>query len=92
MTKTNSGNFFEDFELGATLRHVGAQFEDDLETDVLPAATTVDLFGQYPLVDRLSVVGRVENLLDEEIVTLNRGGTLDLGVPQTFWIGLRYGF
>lgn len=76
----------------ATLRHVADQFEDDLETDVLPAATTVDLFAQYPLVDRLSVVGRVENLFDEEIITLNRGGTLDLGVPQTFWIGLRYGF
>lgn len=76
----------------ATLRHVADQFEDDLETDTLPAATTVDLFAQYPLIDRLSVVGRVENLFDEEVVTLNRGGTLDLGAPQTFWIGLRYGF
>ncbi|WP_340588767.1 TonB-dependent receptor [Erythrobacter alti] len=76
----------------ATLRHVGEQFEDDRETDILPAATTVDLFAQYPLLEGLSVVGRVENLLDEEIVTLNRGGTMDLGVPQTFWIGLRYGF
>lgn len=76
----------------ATLRHVAEQFEDDLETDTLPAATTVDLFAQYPLIDRLSVVGRLENLFDEEIVTLNRGGTLDLGVPRTFWIGLRYGF
>jgi len=76
----------------ATLRHVGAQFEDDRESDVLPAATTVDLFAQYPLVDRLSVVARAENLLDERIVTLNRGGRLDLGVPQTFWFGLRYGF
>ena len=76
----------------ATLRHVAEQFEDDLETDTLPAAATVDLFAQYPLIDRLSVVGRVENLFDEEIVTLNRGGTLDLGAPQTFWIGLRYGF
>ena len=78
--------------LSATFRYVGEQFEDDLETDILPAATTIDLFAQYPLVDRLSVLGRVENLLDEQIVTLNRGGTLDLGVPQTFWIGLRYGF
>ncbi len=76
----------------ATLRYVADQFEDDLETDVLPSATTIDLFAQYPLIERLSVTGRVENLLDEEIVTLNRGGTLDLGVPQTFWIGLRYGF
>mgnify|MGYP001079872883 CR=1 FL=1 len=78
--------------LSATLRHVGEQYEDDRETDILPAATTVDLFAQYPLVDQLALMGRVENLLDEEIVTLNRGGTFDLGVPQTFWIGLRYGF
>lgn len=76
----------------ATLRHVGDQFEDDRETDILPAATTIDLFAQYRLIDRLSLVARVENLLDEEVVTLNRGGTLDLGIPQTFWIGLRYGF
>lgn len=76
----------------ATLRHVGLQFEDDQETDALPAATTVDLFGQVRLVDRLSLVGRVENLFDEEIVTRNQGGSMDLGVPLTVWGGLRYGF
>jgi len=78
--------------LAATLRHIGEQFESDQETDVLPAATTVDLFAQYPLWRDLSIVGRVENLLDETIVTRNDGGTQDLGVPQTFWAGLRYGF
>jgi len=78
--------------LAATLRHVGEQFESDIETDVLPAATTLDLFAQYPLWRALSAVARVENLFDEEIVTRNDGGTRDLGVPQTFWIGLRYGF
>jgi outer membrane receptor protein involved in Fe transport len=76
----------------ATLRHVDEAYEDDLETFVLPAATTVDLFAQYPVYGGLSVVGRVENLFDERIVTLNRGDQIDLGVPQTFWIGLRYGF
>jgi outer membrane receptor protein involved in Fe transport len=35
----------------ATLRHVGQQYEDDLQTDSLPAATTVDLFAQVHLVD-----------------------------------------
>ncbi|MEN7537802.1 TonB-dependent receptor plug domain-containing protein [Aurantiacibacter flavus] len=78
--------------VAATLRHTADQFEDDQEIDVLPAATTVDLFGQVPLVGDLSVVGRVENLFDEDVVTFNRGGTIDLGAPQTFWIGLRYGF
>ena len=76
----------------ATLRHVGKQFEDDQETDVLPSATTVDLFAQVPLVDRLSVVGRVENLFDEEVITRNQGGSMDLGAPMTIWAGVRYGF
>jgi outer membrane receptor protein involved in Fe transport len=82
----------EDWHLSATLRHVGAQFEDDQEIDVLPSATTLDLFGEVPLFADLSVIGRVENLFDEEIVTRNQGGSIDLGAPQTFWIGFRWGY
>jgi outer membrane receptor protein involved in Fe transport len=78
--------------VSATLRHVGAQFEDDLQTDVLPAATTVDLFAQLPLLDRFSFVARVENLFDEEVFTRNQGGSVDLGAPLTVWGGIRYGF
>lgn len=76
----------------ATLRHVSDQFEDDQESDVLPSATTVDLFAQVPVTGRLSAVARVENLFDEIIVTRNQGGSMDYGVPQTIWLGLRYGF
>lgn len=78
--------------LAATLRHVGEQFESDVETDMLPAATTLDLFAQYPLWREMSVVARAENLFDAQIVTRNDGASRDLGVPQTFWLGLRYGF
>lgn len=78
--------------LAARLRHVAAQFEGDLEDDVLPAATTVDLFGQVPLWQRLSVVARVENLFDEEVITRNQAGSIDLGAPFTAWLGLRWGF
>lgn len=76
----------------ATLRHVADQFEDDQQTDVLPAATTVDLFAQVPIVGQLSAVARVENLFDELIITRNQSGSMDIGVPQTIWLGLRYGF
>jgi outer membrane receptor protein involved in Fe transport len=76
----------------ATLRHVGLQYEDDQQTDSLPAATTLDLFAQVPIVDRLSFVGRVENLFDEDVITRNQGGSMDLGAPRTVWGGLRYGF
>ncbi len=77
------------WRLSGTVRHVGAQFEDDQETDVLPAATTVDLFAQVPLTGRFSLVARAENVFDETIVTRNSRGAIDLGVPQTFWLGVR---
>ena len=79
-------------QFAATVRHVGLQYEDDQQADALPAATTVDLFAQVPLVDRLSFVGRVENLFDEEVITRNQGGSMDLGAPLTVWGGVRYGF
>src|SRR5690606_9465688 len=48
--------------LAATLRYVGDQFEGDQEDDVLPAATTLDLFGQIALGHGFSFVARAENL------------------------------
>ena len=79
------------WRFAATLRHVGRQFEDDQESDVLPAATTVDAFAQIPVADRISVILRGENLTDTEIVTRNQGGSIDLGVPLTLWAGIRFG-
>ncbi len=79
------------WRLAATLRHIGAQFEDDLEVDRLPAATTLDGFVQVPLARRLALVLRGENLTNTAIVTRNQGGSLDLGAPRTLWIGLRVG-
>lgn len=77
--------------LAVTLRHVGAQFEDDLETDLLPAATTLDAYAEIPLHKRLSLVLRGENLADEAVVTRNQGGSIDLGTPRTLWFGVRLG-
>jgi len=77
------------WQLAATLRHVGAQFEDNLQTDVLPAATTLDLFAEAPLNDRVSLILRAENVTDTEVVTRNQGGSIDLGPPRTLWAGVR---
>ena len=32
---------------------------------------------------------RAENLFDERVVTRDQGGSIDLGQPRTFWIGLK---
>ncbi len=81
----------EGVRLASTLRHVSAQFEDDQESDVLPAATILNLFAQVPVTDAISVVARAENVFDETIVTRNAGGVIDLGVPRTVWLGVRVG-
>ncbi len=79
----------EGWRFAATLRHVGAQYEDDLQTYVLPAATTLDGYVQVPVTDAFSLVLRAENLTDEDIVTRNQDGSIDLGTPRTFWAGIR---
>lgn len=79
----------ERWSLAATVRHTGSQFEDDLETDLLPAATTLDAFAQIPLHNAVSLVLRGENLSGETIVTRLQDGSMDIGTPRTFWAGIR---
>ncbi len=78
--------------LAATLRHVGAQFEDDLETGILPAATTLDAYAEVPLAGRFSLVLRGENLTDTDVITRNQNGSIDLGAPRTVWAGVKLRF
>ena len=73
-------------------RHVGAQFEDDLNLRRLAPATTIDAFAAWPLGDRLQVVARGENLLDETVeATIGDDGTVERATPRILWIGLRFG-
>lgn len=77
--------------LATTLRHVGGQYEDDLQTDLLPAATTVDAYAEIPLSGPLALVLRGENLFDKMVYTRNQGGSIDLGSPRTLWAGIKLG-
>ncbi|MEG3089543.1 TonB-dependent receptor plug domain-containing protein [Sphingomonas sp. PB4P5] len=79
----------ENWSLSGTLRYVGKQFEDDLETDVLPDALTLDAVARVPVSRHVSIVGRAENLFDATVVTRNQAGSIDLGTPRTLWIGIR---
>ncbi|WP_278393093.1 TonB-dependent receptor plug domain-containing protein [Sphingobium yanoikuyae] len=75
-------------ELSATLRYTAKQYEDDLQSDVLPDALTLDALARLPIGHGISLVARGENLFDEDIVTRNAGGSIDLGTPRTLWIGV----
>lgn len=75
--------------VAATVKHTGMQFEDDLQTDKLPAATTFDAFAEVPFAGPFSLVLRGENLTDEKVVTRNQAGSIDLGAPLTLWAGVK---
>ena len=77
------------FGASVTARYVGRQYEDDLQTDVLPAATTIDGVLKAPVGRHVAIVARAENLFDEAVVTRNAAGSIDLGTPRTLWIGMR---
>lgn len=72
-------------------RYVGAQYEDDRESDALPDAFTLDAVGSLPLGHGLELMVRGENLFDKDVITRNAGGAIDLGTPRTLWVGLRFG-
>jgi len=75
-------------ELSATLRYTARQYEDDLQSDVLPDALTLDALARLPIGHGISLVARGENLFGEDVVTRNAGGSIDLGTPRTLWIGV----
>ncbi|MEC3909657.1 TonB-dependent receptor [Sphingobium sp. CR2-8] len=76
--------------LSTTLRYVARQFEDDLQSDILPDALTLDAIARLPVGHGVSLVARGENLFDERVVTRNAGGSMDLGTPRTLWIGVSF--
>jgi iron complex outermembrane receptor protein len=77
--------------LATTVRYMGPQFEDDLQTDTMPGVATVDGYARVPIAHGFSVIGRIENALDATILTRKVGNSIDLGQPRTFWIGVSFG-
>jgi outer membrane receptor protein involved in Fe transport len=72
------------------LRRIGGQYEDDLNTRLLRAATTLDASVSWPIGRRLQVVGRAENLTNALVMAaFNGDGSIERATPRTLWIGLR---
>lgn len=81
------------FTASATLRHIASQFEDDLNSRSLAAATMVDAVLVVPLVKGVALEGRVENLFDAEVQAALAGtGVVERALPRTFWVGARINF
>jgi vitamin B12 transporter len=72
------------------LRRVGAQFDDDLNDDVLKGATTLDAYASWPVSRRLQLVARGENLTNTLVIAgIGGDGSIERATPRTLWIGIR---
>jgi len=72
------------------VRHVGSQFEDDLNGRKLRPATTVNAFAALPISRTLQLIARGQNLLNETIeAAINDDGSIERASPRTLWVGLR---
>ena len=72
------------------VRRVSAQFDDDLNNDVLKGATTVDAFASWPASNRLQLVARGENLTNALVMAgIGGDGSIERATPRTLWIGIR---
>jgi len=76
----------------ATLRYVGAQFEDDQNSRALGEALTLDAVIAVPLGARISLEARAENLTDTLVqAAISADGVIERATPRTFWVGVRLG-
>jgi len=89
---TMSWSSDQGLNLAATARYTGKQYEDDLQSNALRDAFTLDAIASYPLGHGARLVVRGENITDTKVVTRNADGAIDLGVPRTLWIGARFAY
>jgi outer membrane receptor protein involved in Fe transport len=72
------------------LRRIGAQFDDDLNSDVLKGATTLDAYASWPVLRRVQLVARAENLTNALVMAgINGDNSIERATPRTLWLGLR---
>jgi outer membrane receptor protein involved in Fe transport len=75
---------------GVEVRHVGSQFDDDLNGRKLRPATTVSAFAALPISRTVQLTARAQNLLNETIeASINDDGSIEPASPRTLWVGLR---
>lgn len=80
------------FGAAVTGRYVAPQFEDDQNSRTLNDALTFDANLRLPLVQKLSLELRGENLTNRRIEAgISGAGIIERASPRTLWVGLRYG-
>tara|TARA_R100000501_G_scaffold4652_1_gene9932 strand:- start:21870 stop:23864 length:1995 start_codon:yes stop_codon:yes gene_type:complete len=81
----------ESGSVGASLRYVGPQFEDDLEQRPLDDFVQLDASAVLPVARGVALTLAGENLTDSRIEDgIDARGALSLAQPRTLWVGIRW--
>jgi len=77
--------------IGATVRYVASQFEDDQNSRSLAEAVTIDALVSVPVGAGFTAELRGENLADKRVeAAIGADGTVERATPRTLWASLRY--
>ena len=78
-------------DAAATVRYVGARFDDDVNALSLTSFTVVDVRASRNILQGVEIFLGIENVLDEEYtVSLANSGLRRNGMPRSLEGGLRY--
>ncbi len=78
--------------LTATLRYIGPQYEDDLNTEALKGAVTLDATARVPIGHGFAIQSRAENLTNTRVEAgISGDDIVERATPRTLWIGISYG-
>jgi outer membrane receptor protein involved in Fe transport len=78
------------WKLEPSVRWVGEQFDDDLNTLRLAPATVIDLTAGVQLRHGLEAFFNAENLFDHRIETGRSSGIVSTGTPRMWLVGVRW--
>ena len=77
------------WQIGAKLRYIGSQFEDDANRARLRDALTADGTASYRISDKIRFELRGENLFDAQVqVAISNAGVIEHAAPRTISVGV----
>ena len=76
---------------GIIVRYVARQAEDDQNTRSLDDAVTLDATLAWPVIPRLDLVARAENVTNTRVeAAISGSGIIERATPRSIWLGFRY--
>jgi outer membrane receptor protein involved in Fe transport len=73
------------------MRYTANQFEDDLNTQLIPNALTFDAAASVPIANGISLMGRIENFTNERLIAgISGDDILERATPRTIWVGISW--